>query len=90
MAQAQLEFSEDTVNYLRSEGFNSVHWSPLLNNIDCKIDEKHTLILKKTEKNCYVILKKGKSKLKLTTELFKSLCDLKESVRLLQSFLEGQ
>ena len=90
MAQAQLEFSEDTINYLRNEGFNSVQWSPVLNHIECKIDEIHALILKKTEKNCFVILKKGKSQVKLTTELFKSLCDLKESVRLQKSFLVGQ
>lgn len=91
MAQAQLEFSEDTINYLRNEGFNSVHWSPVLNHIECKIDENHSLILKKTEKNCCsVLLKKGKSQLKLSVELFKTLCDLKESVLLLQSFLEGQ
>lgn len=90
MAQAQLEFSDETINYLRGEGFSSVHWSPVLNHVECKIDEKHTLILKKTEKNCYVILKKGKSQVKLTTELFELLCDLKESVLLLKSFLEGQ
>lgn len=90
MAQAQLEFSEETKQYLRDVGFNSVHWSPVLNHIECKIDQKHTLILKKTEKNCYVLLKKGKSQLKISVELFKTLCDLKETVILLQSFLEGQ
>lgn len=90
MAQAQLEFSEESINYLRGEGFSSVHWSPVLNHIECNIDEKHTLILKKTEKNSFVLLKKGKSQLKLSVELFKSLCELKESVLLLQSFLEGQ
>ena len=63
MAQAQLEFSEETKQYLRELGFNSVHWSPVLNHIECKIDQKHTLILKKTEKNCCFI-EKGK----ITTE----------------------
>ena len=90
MAQAQLKFSEETIKYLQNEGFNSVQWSPVLNHIECKIDVKHTLILrKKTEKNCFVILRKGSSQVKLSVETFKSLCDLKESVRLLHAFLEG-
>ena len=28
MAKAQLEFSEETINYLRKEAFISAHWSP--------------------------------------------------------------
>lgn len=42
-AQAKLEFSEDTISYLRNEGFKNVHWSPVLNHIECKINEKHPL-----------------------------------------------
>ena len=63
MAQVQLEFSEDTINYLTKEGFNSVQCSPVLNHIECKIDEKHTLILKKTEKNYFILLKKENHRL---------------------------
>ena len=60
MAQVQLEFSEDTINYLTKEGFNFVQWSPVLNHIKCKIDD----LEEKGEKLFYFIEKR-----KITSEI---------------------
>ena len=91
MAQAQLEFTEESKAYLRQQGFTNVHWSPVSNRIYCELDNKHTIIVKKSQTNIVtIIIKQGNSKVKLSAKLFESLCDLKQSVFLLKSFLEGQ
>jgi hypothetical protein len=90
MAQAQLEFTEETLNYFEERGIQSVQWSPYLHQISCQLDEKLCLVVKKTEHSSYILLKKGTAQIKLGLQQFETLCDLKESVLLLKSFLDGQ
>ena len=90
MAQAQLEFTEETLNYLNKNGFQTVQWSPILNHIKCEVDNKLTLVVKKTEHHLYILLKKGTLQLKLSVEQFRTMYSLQESVLLLKSFLDGQ
>lgn len=90
MAQAQLEFTEEAINFLQQNGLETVQWSPVLHQVYCQLDEKLCLVVKKTEHSSYILLKKGTAQIKLGLQQFKTLCDLKESVLLLKSFLDGQ
>ena len=90
MAQSQLEFTEETLHYFQQEGLTSVQWSPILHQISCQLDDKISLVVKKTDTSQYILLKKGTLQIKLSIKQFESLCDLKESIQLLKSFLDGQ
>jgi hypothetical protein len=90
MAQAQLEFTEEAINYLQQNGLETVQWSPVLHQVYCKLDNKLSLVVKKTEHSYNILLKKGSTQIKLSIDQFRCLCDLKQSVHLLKSFLDGQ
>lgn len=90
MAQAQLLFTKESESYLRNYGFGDVKWQPLFKQIECILDDKHSFVVKRKRNKTVIILRKGTSRLTLNIEQFVSLCDLKESVQLLSSFLEGQ
>lgn len=90
MAQAQLEFTEESLQYLQQNGLDTVQWSPVLRQIHCTIDSKLSLVVKKTEHSHHILLKKGCTQLKLSLKQFETICDLKQSVNLLRTFLDGQ
>lgn len=83
MAEAQLNID------FEGSGFERIHWSPTLTQVECMIDSKHVIIVKKTKSETVVVLKKGKLCMKIKMNMFESICDLKESIQLIQSFLEG-
>lgn len=85
MTQAQL----DAVNFsLQSNQFQNIYCQFPKNRIICALDENMYLIVKKTRKDIFVILQKGKVCLKLSSDLFNLICDSQVSVSFLQSFLE--
>lgn len=90
MAQAQLLFSEKSISYLNSCGFKTVNWHPLSKEVHCSLDDNHFLVIKRKQSKIIIILQKGKAQLSLDIKQFESLCDLKESVLLVASFLQGQ
>jgi hypothetical protein len=90
MAQAQLMFSEESLSYLKTCGFETVNWCPITKEVRCSLDDKHLLTIKKKRSKTVIILQKGKSTLSIDMKQFESLCDLKESIQLLGSFLQGQ
>lgn len=90
MAQAQLEFTEDTLKYFEENGLETVQWSPVCRQIHCTIDNKLSLSVKKTEHSHNILVKKGSSQIKLSVKQFETLSDLKQSVHLLKSFLDSQ
>ena len=90
MAQAQLLFSEESLFYLQSCGFETVNWRPLSKEVRCGLDDKHFLVIKRKRNKTVLTLIKGKSQLSLDIKQFESFCDLKESILLLASFLQGQ
>ena len=59
MAQTQLEFTEETLNYFEEKGFQTVKWLPILHQIHCQLDEKRSLVVKKTETSSYILLRKA-------------------------------
>lgn len=91
MAQAQLQFTEDM---LKGFGFTHVKWSPLSRTITCQLDETVSLVMYKKRHNISVTLRKrvrkGIQTISLPIAMLETLCDLKESIQLLTSFLEGQ
>ena len=86
MAQAQLMFTEESLQLLN--GFESAQWHPTLKKIVCCFGE-YTINLKLKRKRLYVHLKKHLYIIRLELAQFLSLCDLKESVLSLASFLEN-
>ena len=81
MAQAQL-----TCNV---QGFETVQWSPISKQVECVLDSNFSIIVKNTKGGIDVVLKKGYRCIKMDLEIFEAMCDVKESVQLVHSFVEG-
>lgn len=89
MAQAQLHFTDESLEILRGYGFENVVWSPVSKTITCQLDDTFSLVIKKTHQNVSIRLRKLTQSMSLPYNLFETLCDLKESIQLLSSFVEG-
>lgn len=61
MAQAQLEFTEETLKYFQERGIQSVQWSPYLHQICCHLNEKLRLVVKKNGTFFLCFIKEGDS-----------------------------
>ena len=90
MAQAQLLFTEETLSYLKEYGFKTVKWCPISRQITCQLDDQYTLIVKRKRNKSFVCLRKGASSKRLNISQFLSLCNLRESILSLSTFLERQ
>lgn len=90
MAQAQLNFTEESRGYFRECGFISVTWSSMCKTITCELDEGFSMVIRKKRQNIKVTLRKGTQSMSLPYSMIENLCDLKESIQLLSSFLEGK
>lgn len=85
MAQAQL----DAANFLlQSDDFLNVLCEFSQRRIRCSLDNNTCLIIKRTRKDTYIFLRKGKTCIKLNPEIYELICDAKVSVSFLRSFLE--
>jgi hypothetical protein len=89
MAQAQLMFTSDTLQHFEERGFQNLIWSPIRREITCYLPNEYILVLKKrrSQIKCYLRVKNRRIQLPLT--VVETLCDLKESILMLSSFLEG-
>lgn len=86
MAQAQL----DACNfYFESGDFKSVHCRLHEHKITCVLNDKVAIVIKGTSKSSYLLLQNGKKCMKLSMDVFDSVCDSKVSVRFLESYLLG-
>ena len=83
MAEAQLHIEFD------QSGFELIHWSPILKQVECTLDSDHSICVKMVKSKPIIVLKKGSVHLKLNLELFETICGLNESVKLVKCFLEG-
>lgn len=90
MTQAQLNFTDETLAFLEGYGLKNVTWSPVCKSITCQLDDTFSLVIYKKRQNIKMTLKKHSQTMSLPFTLLESLCDLKESIQLLCSFLEGQ
>lgn len=85
MTQAQL----DAVNFsLQSNEFLNVLCEFPQRRIICSLDTSTFIIIKRTKKDTYIFLKKGKTLLKLKPAIYDLICDAKVSVSFLRSYLE--
>ena len=73
---------------LQSDQFQNIYCQFSKGRIICTLDENMYLILKRTKKDDYIILQKGKMCLKMSVDLHNLICDSKVSVTFLHSFLE--
>ena len=89
MAQAQLNCSKDMLSLLRGYGLKHLSWSPVHQTITCQLDDMFSIVIRKTGKCMNITLKKGTQTMSLSSDMFEKCCDLKESIQLLASFLEG-
>ncbi len=89
MAQAQLDDKHLEI-YRCVDGFEAVVWLPKSNIVNCIIDSEHTMTVKRKGRKTYVFIKKGTAIVRVRMEIFEHICDLKESIALICSFLEGQ
>ena len=90
MAQAQIQFTDDSLTFLRERGFKHVSWSPISKTITCVLDDIFSLIIVKRRHKIAFTLRKGTQTISLPYSMISNLCDLKESIQLLHSFLDGQ
>ena len=90
MAQAQLQFTNDSLAFLRGYGFNDISWSPVTKTITCKLDDKFSLIIVKRRHKITFTLRKKTQTMSIPYSMISTLYDLKESTQLLYSFLDGQ
>ena len=90
MAQAQLNFTEDSIDFLKGYGFEHVTWSPVHKSITCQLSNEFSLVIRKARQQTSVTLRKGTQTMSLPYTFLEMFCDLKESIQLLASFLEGQ
>ena len=89
MTQAQLDVLKYKLNTL-GDGFATVNWKQNDDSIDCSLNEKHRIVVKKGKKTCItILLYTGKKYISLPLDVFETVCDLKVSVELLAAFLEG-
>ena len=90
MAQAQLDqHRQETNTFMHCDGFQSIHFSPSQREIYCQMSDDLKVIIKKTRREPVVILEKGSKRIRLRSELFDTLCEVKVAVLLLKSYLEG-
>lgn len=87
MAQSQLDDHEMCWTLA---GFKALEWLPQYVVIHCAVDSEHTITLKREGKTTHVFINNGIGGVRLDMDTFNNICDLKESVSLLCSFLELQ
>ena len=90
MAQAMLNFTDDSLDFLSECGFQHVSWSPVNNSITCQLDDTLSLVIYKRKQQISLTLRKQSQTMSLPYSILETFCDLKESIQLLASFLDGQ
>ena len=88
MAQAQLDFAEN-ISFVDNIDFDKITWTPTRKIITCTLCNGYVLLLKRKRHQIKICLKKGTKEMNIPFVIFETLCDLKESLQLLASFLEG-
>lgn len=83
MAQLQIDLWKEAYQC----DFDSLHTNLLKREACCTIDENHRVVVKKRGKQTYIQLVSGGKKLKIDENLWSKLCNLKESVLFLYSFI---
>ena len=86
MTQAQLHAAQFC---LTDEGILGLIYQINKGEITCLLNEQQCLTVKKTKHSTSVILKEGQKRFKISMDVFETLCDLKQSVQFLASFLDG-
>ena len=77
MAQAQLTFTENSLDFLKSYGLHQVIWSPVSASITCCTDDKFSLLVRRARKRIRVSLRKDNQSMSLPYSFLESFCDLK-------------
>lgn len=86
MAQAQLNAAHFS---LTENGICCLSYQFNRKQITCCLDENQSVIIRRSNHSTDIILKIGQKRITLPLDLFETLCDLKISIKLLSSFLEG-
>lgn len=82
MAQAQ-------VNASLRDGFRSLQWNPKDCNIKCELNRFCSIKVEKKKDNVFIVMQEATSpRIKLTMDTFENLCELKESILFLMSFVD--
>lgn len=74
---------------LTNSGFYSVQWNPNTETIKYNVNAVCSIKVELKNKETYIIVQEGNSKIKLNKHTFNSLFEYKESIDFLISFLEG-
>ena len=77
MAQAELDFTNNSMAFLQGYGISNITWSPSSKTIICMIDDKLSVVITKRRNGLSFTLRKGTQSLSLPHSTISSLCDFK-------------
>lgn len=72
------------------DGFDAVEWLPKSCSVHGVIDGEHSMTVKRKGRNTYVFINKGTVRIRLHMDMFENIYNLKESIAIISSYLDGQ
>lgn len=71
-----------------SEDFDTVQWES--NQVICQLDERFSLVVKRYNREVYILLRSGTKCFKLPTHIFEKMCNAQITVTYLKQCLENR